>query len=278
MTLVTIDSSILDQTTMLALVGMAAIFVVIVLLIYVFYNRYRTPKEAADVKRASNRGQMLLLLAGVDKYADTLPMHDLIPEGVKESEPQGKGAKKVSLRYTLPKAATVPSDIEVAAGKDKAKTVKVLQAVLNANTDTVFLRKAKIPVLVGVKNSVAAVSFKFLGLQAFLSKLERIQKNGDLYKQIDTLKSTKQFRELALWLEDLSTNITVIDFQQVYARAASIVGQTEMDSISERDQTIGRREGKEDKDKGTKTLLLYFGFAMCGLAAVIAVIYFFGGK
>lgn len=278
MTLVTIDSGILDQTTMLALIGVGAIIFLVILMIWVGYTRYRTPKESWEIKKASNQGLLGLLVVGLDHFADFMPMRDFIPEGIKESFPLGKGAKKTTLRYSLPRAEQVPDDLPVEEGKCKETTAKVLQTLYDLNTEKVFLRKAKIPILVGVKNSVAAVSLKFLGVQSFLAKLERIQKNGDLYKQIDALKNSKNFRELGLWLEDLSTGISVIDFQQVYAKAASTVGQTKLDSISERDQTIGRREGKEDKEKGTKNMLLYFGFAMCGLAAVIAVAWLFGGK
>lgn len=278
MPLVTVDSNVLDQTTMLALVGVAAIVLLIILLIYLFYNRYRTPKEALDIKTCSNKGKMAIVVAGLDAYTDIMPVDDFIPEGVKETRPIGKGAKKMSLRFAVPKAETAPEDLEVAEGKSKEITQKVIQALYDLNTEKVFLRKAKIPMLFATKNSVAAVSLKFLGVLTFLKKLERIQQNGVLYKQIEALKQSKNFTELGTWLSDLANTVTVVDFRQVYIHAASVVGQTKLDSISERDQTIGRREGKEDKEKQTKTLLLYFGFAMCGLAALIAVIYFFGGR
>ncbi len=276
---VTIDSGILDQTTMLAVVGVVGLILFIVLLIFVGYSRYRTPKESWDIKKASNRGLLSLLVVGLDHFADFMPMNDFIPEGVKESQPIGKGKKKTSLRYCLPRAEQVPDDLEVdeSAGKSREATAKVLQTLFDLNTEKVFLRKAKIPLLVGVKNSVAAVSLKFLGVQTFLSKLERIQKTGDLYNQISALKESKNFKELGCWLEELATGVSVIDFQQVYARAASTVGQTKLDSISERDQTIGRREGKEDKDKPTKTVLyLIFGCLGMGILAIAAA-YLLGG-
>lgn len=275
---VTVDSSVLDQTTMLALIGVGAIIVLIILLIYVFYNRYRTPKESMDIKKASNRGQMALMVVGLDQFADIMPVKDFVPEGIKETEPIGRGAKKLSLRFSIPRAEKAPENMDVADGKSSEVTAQVLQVLYNLNTEKSFLRKAKIPILAAVKNSAAAVSLKFLGVQSFLAKLERIQKSGELYEQIKILKASKRCHELGLWLEDLSTGISVIDFQEVYSRAASTVGQTKLDSISERDQTIGRREGKEDKDKGTKNMLLYFGFAMGMVAVVIAVVYFFGGK
>lgn len=278
MTLVTVDSSVLDTTTMIAVVGLGFVIAFIILIIYVIYNRYRTPKEALDLKKASNQGKLALLTVGVDNLADIMPMNDFIHEGIKESVPIGKGAKKSWLRFKIPRAEQAPDSLTVEDGKRSADTVKVLQTLLNLNNEKVFLRKAKIPLLVGVKNSVAAVSLKFLGVQSFLNKIERLQKDGHLYPQIVALKQSAKFNELGLLLEELSTGISVIDFPQVYARAASTVGQTDIDSMRERDQTIGRREGKDDKEKGTKNMLLYFGFAMAGLAAVIAVVYFFGGK
>ena len=276
MPMVTVDSSVLDQTTMLALIGVGAIITVLLLVIYLGYSKYRTPKEASQIKRASNRGQMALLLVGLDHFADIMPMNDLISEGIKESDPIGKGSKKTWFRFKLPRAESV-GEVEVEAGKNKEVTSKVLQTLYDLNTEKVFLRKAKIPLLVGVKNSVAAVSLKFLGVQTFLGKLEALQKSGVLYKQIEILKTRPQFHELALWLEDMATKVSMIDFQQVYGRAASTVGQTDIDSLRERDQTIGRREGKEDKDKGTKNMLLYFGFAMGMVICLLVVAYFFLG-
>ncbi len=242
------------------------------MLIVYIYTQYRTPKESKDIKKASNQGKMAILVVGVDHLADFMPMNDLIPEGVKESAPIGKGATKSWLRFKLPKAENVPDDFEVEAGKNREVSAKVLQTLLNLNNEKVFLRKAKIPILVGVKNSVAAVSLKYLGVQAFLKKLEAIQKDGTLYKQIEALKASPKFSELGMWLEELSTNVSVIDFQQVYARAASTVGQTDIDSIRERDQTIGRREGKEDKEKQTKTILvLIFGVIALIIAGAIVI-------
>jgi hypothetical protein len=279
MTLVTIDSSILDSTTMVALIGVAGLIAFIILLIYTLYTRYKTPKESYDIKKASNKGLLSLLVVGLDHFADFLPMKDFIPEGVKEAPPVGKGAKKSILRYVMPMSKRVPDDLDVdeASGKDRETTAKVLQTLFDLNTEKVFLRKAKIPLLVGVKNSVAAVSLKFLGVQSFLGKLERIQKNGKLYPMIAGLKKSKNYAELGLWLEDLASGVSVVDFQQVYARAASTVGQTNLDNISERDQTIGRREGKEDKDKPTKTVLILV-FAVLGMGVLaIAAAYFLGG-
>jgi hypothetical protein len=277
MTLVTIDSSVLDSTTLLALVGIAFVIAFIVLLIYFLYNRFRTPKEALDIKKASNRGQMAMMVVGLDQFADIMPVKDFIPEGIKETEPIGKGAKKISLRFNVPRAERVPGDLEVADGKSREATAKVLESLYKLNTEKTFLRKAKIPFLAAVRNSVAAVSLKFLGVQVFLGKLERIQKGGTLYPQIQALKASKSFSELGLWLEDLATGISVVDFQQVYARAASTVGQTKLDSISERDQTIGRREGKEDKEKATKTVLyLIMGALGMGILLVVAA-YLLGG-
>jgi hypothetical protein len=278
MSLVTVDPAILNQTIMVALIGIIGTIMFFVLLIYVGWTRHRTPKESNDIKKCSNKGLLGLLIVGLDHFADIMAMKDFIPEGVKETEPIGKGAKKISLRYSLPKAERAPEDLTVEEGKSSEVTSKVLQTLFDLNTEKVFLRKAKIPILVGVKNSVAAVSLKFLGVQTFLSKLERIQKNGTLYPQIDALKKSKNFAELGAWLEDLATGVSVIDFQQVYAKAASVVGQTKLDSISERDQTIGRREGKEDKEKGTKNLLLYFGFAIGMIIVLVIVAYLLGGK
>lgn len=258
--------------TLVALTVLACLFFVVLGLF--LYMRYRTPREAWAIKECSNRGEMGILVAGLDKYADIYPVKDLTPEGVKETKPIGKGAKKMCLRFSVPKARLVNEDeVHVEDGKDKVATMKVIQALYDLNTQPVFLRKAKVPFMIAVRNSVAAVSLKFLGVQAFLEKLEKLQKDGVLYKQIAALKASEKFRELGLWLEDLASGVTVLDFQEIYSRATTVVGQTKLDNISERDQTIGRREGKEaNANKDDIKLILALAMGIIGVLIAGAVV------
>jgi hypothetical protein len=131
--------------------------------------------------------------------------------------------------------------------------------------------------LAGVKNRSIAASFPFLSALNWTKDIEELIKKPAVIEALKTCKDI-DLRNLGEVLQRMSTGVSLVDFHAVYKYVDINWDHTINDSISERDKTDGRLERGEDKEKGTKNMLLYFGFAMCSLAAVIAVIYFFGGK
>lgn len=187
-----------------------------------------------------------------------------------QSGPFGKGVKKRWYRFALPQQVNV-GDVQVQDGKDEVLTVKVIKALNDLNTEKVFLRGVNAPILVGVKNRAIAASLPFLGALNWIKDLEQIASSTETIEAMQKSKSAK-VRDLGDLLGRMSTGVSPIDFHAVYKYVDVNWDHTIQDSISERDKTDGRLEGREDKDKQTKTvLLLILGIVAFFVIAIIAI-------
>lgn len=265
--LVLIDPSFV---TGLLLISVTLTVIIIILIIIMAIKRYRTPLESNSIKDASNSRQPLLLMLGLSHFADILRSKDFIPEGVLERI-QGKGTKKTTLRFQVPKNKKVP-EIEVEHGKDPIKTREAFQNLLNLATEKVFLRGARVPILGVVSDKAVAVGLKALGAMTFYEKLEKL---GSMKEKIKALKEvkvtstkklvspddpdaipvdqevTESYADLAEVFESLAQGVSNIDFNSIRTNFVDAAyDQTTQESISDRDQTTGRREAS----KGMETL------------------------
>jgi hypothetical protein len=206
----------------------------------------------------------LILLAGLDHFADLMPLKEFIPE-VLETIPQNKmlGKKpKRTNRFALAQKIDV-DDIDVAPDKDAEFTRKTIQALNDLATQKTFIRGVHVPILAGVKNRAIAASFPFLGALNLIRDLESILKNR---KMVEAMAKSKDpsIRDLGEVLNRLATGVSMIDFHAVYTHIDANWDLTIQEGISERDKTDGRLERAEDKEKGTKTVLLLI-FGVVGL-------------
>ena len=262
--LVTTTAANLNSLIIWVIIGVIGLVMFMILMIYVVQDKLRTPKPSKNITKAHRKHIPLILLSGLDYIADLYPLRDFIPE-VLESFPFGKGAKKRTYRYVLPQEASL-DDIRVAEGKSAEFTAKVIKSLNDLNTSQVHLRGTNSPVFVGVKNRAIAASMPFLGALNWVKDLEMIAAQTDT---IEAMKKSKlsQVRDLGGLLSRMATGVSSCDFSAVYKYVDVNWDHTIQDSISERDKTDGRLEGKEDKDKQTKTVLLL----ILGIAAFLAI-------
>ena len=267
--LVTVSRSYLDGLNMWLLILVAFTIAFFVLLIYFLQDKYRTPKPSNNLTKAHRKHIPLILLEGLDHIADLYPLRDFIPE-VLQTDAFGKAPKKRSYRFILPVKTNLEDvNISVAHGKDPVLTLKVIKALNDLNTQKVTLRGTSIPVLVGVKNRSIAASMPFLGALSWLKDLENISTQMATIQAMQH-STNQQIKAIGDMLARMATGVSLVDFQAVYEHVDVNYDHTINESISERDKTDGRLEGKDDKDKQTKTVLL-LGVFMC-LLLVIGIV------
>ena len=269
---VAVESAMIDSL----IIGVGALVIILIIFFGIYaYNSYVNPKEAKEIKKAKQRKLPLILTAGLSHFADLFTVTEFIPEGVMETAPFGKGVKRKNLRFQLPRKYTIDS-LEVAEGKDEEKTRALLQKILDLNSDKVILRDARSPIFIAVRDKSVAAGIKGIGALGFLNKLEKLSK---IKEKIDVLKTTEGFTDIGKLLEDFHSEISLIDFDAIRMNLSLGWDQTIDNSVKEQDQNIGFRQAKKG-DKDFKTMCLYMGVLLIGVALVIAVIWLVssGGK
>jgi len=271
-TVVTVDSSTIDAMIMQwVYIAIGLVIVLIAVIFLVVWDRHRTPKPCGEMKKAHLLKVPLILLAGLDHFADLLPLRDFIPE-VLETFPKGAGGlfdkkPKRTMRFALSQKVEI-GDIEVEAGKDPVLTRKYIQALNDLATQKTFLRGVHTPILAGVKNRAIAASFPFLGAVNWTKDLEAICRNNNVLEALKLHKDSR-VRELADVVSKMAIGVSMIDFHAVYTHIDENWDLTIQDAISERDKYDGRSERSEDKNKGDKTMLIIILGIIGVLAALI---------
>jgi hypothetical protein len=265
-----VDKSQLDSMTMYIYIGIAGIIAFFILFIYVIQDRYRTPKQSNNMTTAHRKRVPLILLAGLDHFADLVPLKEFIPQ-VLESNPFGKGKLKRTRRFTLPQQVNVEEmSIQVAPDKNELLTKRYIQSLNDLNTMKITLRGVNSPVFVGTKNRTIAASFPFLSALNWSRDIEQLVKSPEVIEALKVAKD-ERLRNIGGILERVSLGISGVDFHAVYKNIDINYDPTITDSsISERDKTDGRMERTEDKDKPTKTVL-YLIIGILGLGVLLTV-------
>jgi hypothetical protein len=271
-----VDKSQLDSMQMWIILGALFAVCFFVLLIYFLQDKYRTPKQANNLTTAHRKHIPMILLEGLDGFTDLIPLNEFIAQ-VLESKPFGKGKKKHTYRFALPQKVNVDElPIDVDAEKNERLTKQVIQSLNNQNNMKINLRGIDAPFFVGSKNRAIAARFPFLTSLSLLSTLERLSKEPAAVQALKASANAK-FREIGAILETLSTGVSGVDFHAMYKEIDINYDPTVQESISERDQTTGRLERAEDKDKPTK-IVLYLIMATFGLGILLVVAaYMLGG-
>ena len=266
-----VSQSQLDSMTMYIYIGVAGMIAFFALLVYFIQDKVRTPKQASNLIAAHRKHIPLILLAGLDHFADMYPIKEFIPE-VLQSNPFGKGVKKRSYRFILPQKVNVNemNDLAIAPDHDERKTIQYIQAMNDLNNSRINLRGVNSPIFVGTKNRSIAASFPFLSALSWTRDIEQLSKSPEV---VAALKNHRDVRvqNIGNILSRLATGVSGVDFHAVYKNIDINYDHTIGDSIRERDNADGRMERAEDKDKPTKTiLLLILGIAALFVIAVVA--------
>ena len=260
----------LDSMTAYIYIGIAGIIAFFALMVYVIQDKYRTPKQVGNLTSAHRKHIPLILLAGLDHFADMYPIKEFIPE-VLQSSSFGKGVKKRSYRFILPQKVNVNEmNLSVAPDKDERKTIQYIQAMNDLNNSRINLRGVNSPIFVGTKNRSIAASFPFLSALSWTRDIEQLSKSPEV---VSALKNHRDVRvqNVGNILGRLTIGVSGVDFHAVYKNIDINYDHTIGDSIRERDNADGRMERSEDKDKPTKTVLyLILGIAAFFVIAVVA--------
>jgi hypothetical protein len=256
------DSTMIDG---LVWTIVAVVCVLVILIVERVIHNYRTTRDATNVDNASHRKTPLALAMGLDQYADLVSIDQVTPEGLVEAK-HGKGKNKTTVEYQLPenKNAQLP---QVTEGKSPEKTRSIIQLLFNSVSKHQFLRGAKVPVVGLVWDKAIAVGLPGLGVLAYMQKMERVQ-NFD--KQIEELKADEKYKEVGEWIEQVKSCWSVIDFNAVRNHFPFAWDQTRRSSQNQWHEQLGERRNKHNQDS-FKSLCLYLGVLLIGVAALIAV-------
>ena len=251
-----VDKAQLDGMTLWIYIGIAGIIAFFVVLLYVIVEKYRTPKQSKSLTAAHRRHVPLILLAGLDHFADLFPLKEFIPQ-VLETNPFGKGAKKRTYRFALPQKLNVDevNNMQIASDKNERLTKQYMQALNDLNNLKITLRGINSPIFVGTKNRTIAASFPFLSALTWTKDIEGLSKDPALITALRN-HSNNRIRNVGDILYRMSIGISGVDFHAVYKNIDINYDPTVSESISERDKTDGRLERAEDKEKGNKTMLI----------------------
>jgi hypothetical protein len=263
--------------------------IITIFIIAVAISSFRTPKESKEIKHAKIHGLPLLLMVGLSHFADIFHAKDFIPEGVLEKI-KGKGSKKTLLRFQLPKNQKI-EEIEVASNKSTIHTREAFNNLVNMATSKLYLRHARVPIFGAVEDKAVAVGLKGLGALSFYDKLERLANLKDKIKLLKTasieieeeafdkdgkpLLPTKKkvtFNDLAEVFEDFASKVSLIDFTSIRTNFVdAIFDQTTAESISSRDETVGRREAGKGMEN-LKQMIPYIALLIIVIGGVLGIL------
>jgi hypothetical protein len=264
-----VNQSTLDSMTMYIYIGVAGVVAFFVLLVYIIQDKYRTPRQSSNMTTAHRKHIPMILLAGLDHFADFFPVKEFIPQ-VFETATFGKGAKKRSYRFALPqKVNAAELDIAVADGMDEHKTKQWIQGLNDLNNLRITLRGVDAPLFIGTKNRTIAASIPFLSGITLTKDIEQLVKDPALVVAFQNSKD-ERIRAIGDVLARLRTGVSGVDFHAVYKNIDINYDPTTDESLKERYMTDGRNERAEDKDKPTKTVL-YLIIGILGLGVLLTV-------
>jgi len=258
---------------------------VCLLVVSLLIKRFLTPQESKNIYKSSRARQALMLHLNLDHWGDILPVHKFIPEGILESDFEGKGHLKTNSIFALPQNTDVPLR-DVAYGKSAEATRQVTQWLADKNNEKIILRGARVPIFGAVADKAIAVGLKGFGALALLDKFEKLfnttqpnENSKDKGKQQDLLKNLRkhsEFKELADALEDFKQQFSLIDLNKARGYFPNFYDQTHRDSMKERNQLIGFRKALKKNDKSDVKTVMLLMITLLGLSVVlIAAVYFF---
>jgi len=250
----------------------AVVCVIIVLVVERFIHEYRTTRESKNIDNGSHNKTPMTVAVGMDQYADIVTIDQVTPEGLVQAK-HGKGKFKTVVEYQLPESKIAPV-LKVAEGKDAAKTQEVIQLLYNSVSKHPFLRGAKVPILGLVWDKGIAAGLPGLGALSYLKKMDSLQGLGPKMQALKELDKAGDFKELIEWMDSCRAGWSVIDFNAVRNYFPLAWDQTRRQSQNEWHEQLGERRNKKNQDS-FKTLCLYLGVLLIGVAALLAVLLIF---
>lgn len=273
MVLVGVDSGFIDS---LIWTIVAFVCVLIIVVVERFIHEYRTTKESKSIDKGSHSKTPLAVAVGLDAYGDIVTIDQVTPEGLVQAQ-HGKGKNKTTVEYQLPDGKPLGARInlvKVQDGKDQKKTNEVIQLLYESVSKHPFLRGAKVPILGMVWDKGIAAGLPGLGALSYISKMEKLQELEVKIVALKELDKGQDFKELIEWINSVRSGWSVIDFNAVRTYFPLAWDQTRRQSQNQWHEQLGERKSKKSQDS-FKTLCLYLGVLLIGVAALIAVLALF---
>lgn len=223
------------------------------------YEKWFTPNESKNMRRAFRRKRPLVFLAGDDGYADFVDAPFSGSEGILQTSKQGRTQEHYTGALPRPREFD-ESDIQLSDQKenspsqfDKKKTVAMANFISSLANRRLLLRGAKIPVWLAYRGKAILASLYGLAALDLLTAMAQAKEFKDAFAAVDVIAVKALFGEQ--WNES-----------QINAQ-----------------ETDAERKGflNAKKFAGKESLIMFFVVMIVFIAVLIcliAVAYFFGGS
>lgn len=228
------------------------------------YLRSRTGKI---IDRAKAQKKPLVLAASSGHLAKFLKVSEVFP-GMLETFQFKKRLKRNRKVFRSAKnnpAQLTPEEIEDA--KARELTEDCINAVLTLNAEKVFLEDG-VPLTLAVDDRAISVGIKGLGAMAYFEKLCKIE---NIKSVIGKLKEKPEFKAVGYYLENLASQISLINLDTIRLYFDSDYSQEDAQHQNEFYYVQGYRDG-QNKEHATEKIFIYGGIAMGILGIVGGVI------
>lgn len=232
------------------------------------YLRSRTGKT---IDRAKAQKKPLVLAASASHLAKFLRVSEVMP-GVLETAAFKKRLKKD--RKVFKSAKNQPVELteeEIADAKARELTEDCINKVLKLNTEKVFLEDG-VPLTLAVGDRVISTGVKGIGAMAYFEKLCKIEGIKDL---IGKLKASDEYRAVGTYLENLASQISLIDLDTIRLYFDADYSQEDEQHQNEFYYIQGHRDAQNAEHK-TEKIFIYGGIAIgivgCVMGALLAFI------
>lgn len=266
---------------LIAISGVAATIIIALAWAVTSALRSKSGKVLDQIKAAKGKKQ-LIVTATPGHTAHLFKAAQFTPgtlETAKFSERERKNRKvfyepeKTEIKLRLEDINTDGLD-EGEKEQALALTQECLNNMLKASTEKVFLEEG-LPLTIAIEDKVITTGVKGIGALAFYEKLHKIK---DLKEKISKLKEDTVFKEVGEYLQNLASQISLINIDVLRNYFDSDWDQTDDESQKEYYYTMGFRDGKSSNPKGGMDKVMVYGAIAIGVAGIIggAVLAFIG--
>ena len=267
----------MQSTWAIITILLAVVPAVVILGIWFVKNMLRS-KSGKTIDNVKSSHKQLLLAATPSHRGNLFKVQSFIP-GVLQTttfDKRIKGKRKVFYEAEKNKIALDVSDfssIESLSEEERKQRLAITQDcldfILENNTKKVYLEDS-VPMTIAVEDKVITTGIPGIGAMAYLEKLFSI--NG-LHEKIAVMEKSPTFRDVALYLKSLASQLTVIDIDILRNYFNADWNQSNDDIKHDLHWTMGYRE-KNKGDNPFQKWILIAGFVVLGIGvgALIAAI------
>lgn len=170
-------------------VALIAVFSTIAVAIaWVVYEKWFTPQESKDLRKAFRSKMPLCVLGGDDGYADMKSAAVSGPEGILETQSKGRTGEHYTGALPRPVQFSeddLKDDVDTGGGKDLAKTVAMANYISMLASRRLILRGARIPIWFAYRGKAVLTSMYGLVALQLLEGASKIKEFKEAFAPID---------------------------------------------------------------------------------------------